>query len=81
MIVKDKLTEREEELLRGHDIVIDNHDYGFKDLDIILDIVIHTKMAVIINNGYRSNALYKEYCDLSDKFFEFCEEQYALENS
>ena len=80
LIIKTKLTKREEELLRGHDIVIDDHDYGFKELDIILEIVSNTRVACFTNNGYRSNPLYEEYCVLRDKIFEFCKAQYALEN-
>lgn len=80
MIINDKLTEREELLLRDHNIVVDDNDYSFAELDSILEVVGNAKMNSFVMRSDSRRALHEEYVVLYDKIFQFCEDQYTIEN-
>ena len=80
MIIKGKLTKREELLLRDHDIVVDDNDDSFAELDSMLVVVGNAKMNSFVMRGDSRRALHEEYVVLHDKIFQFCETQYAIEN-
>ena len=80
MIIKGKLTEREELLLRDHSIVVDDNDYSFAELDSMLEIVGNAKMNSFVMKRDSRRAQHEEYVVLHDKIFQFCEAQYAIEN-
>ena len=80
MIIKGKLTEREELLLRDHSIVVDDNDYSFAELDSILEVVGNAKMNSFVMRRDSRRALHEEYVGLYDKIFQFCEDQYTIEN-
>lgn len=81
MVIIDQITEREAKLLKDYNIVIDEHDYNSDELEDILDVLRDAEVFNLPDDGKTYSSLCEAYARLHDKFFDFGEEQYKIENS
>lgn len=71
MKIKNKLNERELELLNKINIIIENREYNWEELEEIKDNLVIRGEISNMDKNENSTSLSDEYSNLVDKFIEF----------
>ncbi len=75
MKIKNRLTQRELELLEKIDIQIEDVDYSWEDIEEIKsNIVLKGEISNLKGENYETTLIANEYANLADKFLEFEDE-------
>ena len=73
MKIKNRLTQRELELLEKIDIQIEDVDYSWEDIE-ESNIVLKGEISNLKGENYETTLIANEYANLADKFLEFEDE-------
>lgn len=71
MRILEKLNQRELELLKKIDIIIEDRDYEWEELEEIKEDIVLNGEISSMNEKQNVTALSEEYSNLADKFVEF----------
>lgn len=75
MKIKNKLTQRELELLENIDIKIEDIEYSWEDIEEIKsNIILNGEISNLKGENYETTSIATEYANLADKFLEFEDE-------